>query len=196
MMYMHGVSKESKWRYAAVIVSILALVVGILLLMGRGPWGPSGEPGFISFNTDSQENSQRFLDAYTLTHLIHGVAFYLLFWLIGRRRGWSLGTRAVYAVALESFWEVIENTPLIIERYRAETLSLNYYGDSILNVVGDILACLLAFLLTSRLPIWVTALVVVAIEVLLAIFIRDNLTLNILLLVYPISAVKKWQLGI
>jgi hypothetical protein len=163
--------------------------------MGRTPWGPTGEPRFISFNTVSQENSQRFLDAYTLTHLIHGVGFYLVLWLVGRRRGWSLGARAVGAVALESLWEVVENTPFIIERYRAATLSLDYYGDSILNVVGDIDACLLAFLAASRLPVWVTVLGVVAIEALLAISIRDNLTLNVLLLIYPIKAVRDWQLA-
>jgi hypothetical protein len=183
----------SPWVDGGIVAALILLAAGVLLAMGRTPWGPSGEPGLISLNVQSQENSQRFLDAYTFTHLLHGVGLYWLLWLVGRR--WSLGFRGVLAAGLEGTWEVFENTDLIINRYREATLSLHYYGDSVLNVSGDITAALLAFALAARLPTWVMVGGVVLIEAILALAIRDNLFLNILLLIYPIPSVQEWQLS-
>jgi hypothetical protein len=98
-------------------------------------------------------------------------------------------------VFLEGAWEIAENSPLIIDRYRTATVSLDYYGDSIVNSVSDVVAMMLGFWMARRFPVWVTAAFVVAVEILLAVIIRDNLTLNIIMLVHPIDAIKQWQLG-
>jgi hypothetical protein len=142
---------------------------------------------------NSSENSQHLSDWYTFTHIIHGFAFYGLWWLIGRR--WSLGTRLVGAMVVESGWEILENTDLVINRYREATISLDYYGDSVINSVSDILAMVSGFLLAARLPIWLTIALTVTMEAGLAYFIHDNLLLNILMLLYPLDAIRRWQTG-
>ncbi len=139
----------------------------------------------------SSENSQHISDWYTPSHVIHGFAFYGLLWLIGRR--WPIGLRLVLAIAIEAGWEIFENTDLVINRYREVTISLDYYGDSVLNSVCDILAMVAGFALASRLPVWVTIGLVIALELLVLYFIRDNLTLNIIMLIYPLEAIKAWQ---
>ena len=141
----------------------------------------------------SSENSQHISDWYTPSHVIHGFAFYGLLWLIGRR--WPIGLRLVLAIAIEAGWEIFENTDLVINRYREVTISLDYYGDSVLNSVCDILAMVAGFLIASRLPVWLTVALVVALELVVLYFIRDNLTLNIIMLIYPLDAIKAWQAG-
>ena len=178
----------SRYNKVLIIVaagaSIIALTVIILLSMGRTPWGPTEVFGFWSGDTLSQNNSQRLFDPYTFTHILHGVGFYLILrFLIPRL---SLGARGLMAVSAEAIWEIVENSSVIIERYRAATLSLNYYGDSVVNSVGDIIVAALAFYLAARLPVWVTVSGVILIEIILALIIRDNLSLNILMLIYPI----------
>ena len=177
-----------------VVVSILIMLgAAAELSMGRQLWGVNGKPGLWSGDIWSEHNSQYFTDPYTLTHVTHGILFYGLLSLLFKSLPSS--TRLLVATGMESAWEVLENSAPVIERYRAETISLDYYGDSVVNSVGDILACILGFLLASRLPKRATIIGTIAFEILLAVVIRDNLSLNILMLIRPSRAVRTWQLG-
>ena len=161
--------------------------------MGRPLTYRHGPVRLWSGNVQSDQNSQQIADPYTFTHFEHGALFYGLTWLV--MRGASVGSRAVTAVAIEAAWEAYENTDAVIERYRTETISLGYYGDSIINSLADIAACLIGFFLAWRLPTRVTVGWIVAVELILAFWIRDNLFLNILMLVRPLDAVRQWQMG-
>jgi hypothetical protein len=161
--------------------------------MGRRAWGVSGIPGFWSGDIWSSHNSQFLFDPYTFTHITHGFLFYGALALLFRNS--PILTRLIVTVALEGGWEILENTNMIIERYRAETVSLNYFGDSIVNSMGDIVACMFGFFLASRLPARISLLIVVAFEIVLLLWTRDNLTLNIIMLLHPSAAIKAWQIG-
>lgn len=143
--------------------------------------------------TFSSENSQHLTDWYTPSHVIHGILFYAGLWLVAKRL--PLGLRALVALVVEVGWEVIENTPWIIGRYREVTVSLDYFGDSVINSTFDALAMLVGFFLASRLPIWASIAMVVILELVVGAFVRDNLTLNVIMLVYPIEAIRLWQAG-
>jgi hypothetical protein len=143
--------------------------------------------------TVSSENSQHVADWYTPSHVIHGFLFYGLMWLVARRI--PLGVRLTLATALESGWEILENTPLIINRYREATIALDYYGDSVLNSTSDIFFMAAGFTIASRAPAWATIAAGVALELFVLAMIRDNLTLNILMLVWPLDGVRQWQAG-
>jgi hypothetical protein len=139
----------------------------------------------------SSENSQHILDWYSFTHVLHGFWLYLFTWLALPRA--SVAARLALAVLCEGAWEVLENSSFVIERYRAGTISLNYYGDSIVNSVSDTLSMMAGFALAWRLPVWGIIACGILIEATLIYFIRDNLLLNILMLIYPSDAIKAWQ---
>jgi len=176
-----------------IVVAIILLTAGWLLWIGREPICKCGYVKLWHGVVVSSENSQHISDWYTPSHIIHGFLFFGLLWLIARRL--SFGWRLVIATVIEAAWEVLENSDTIIERYRAVTISLDYYGDSVLNVVADILAMVLGFFLASRLPVWVTVALIVLFEATTIWLIRDGLALNVLMLVWPVDAVGAWQAG-
>lgn len=139
----------------------------------------------------SSGNSQHIADWYTLSHIIHGFLFYGLTYVIGRR--WSMATRLGFATLIECGWEILENSSFIINRYREATISLDYFGDSILNSMCDVIAMVIGFYLASRLPTRATIVAAIAMELLALYVIRDNLTLNVVMLVHPIDAIRTWQ---
>ena len=174
-------------------IGLVAAAAGTQLAMGREPMCTCGYIKLWHGIVVSSGNSQHIADWYTFTHVIHGIVFYALAWLVARRL--PIRWRLVIAVAVESAWEVFENTPFVIDRYRAATIALDYYGDSVVNSIADIAAMAVGFWLAARVRRWASVALVVAIEAVLAATIRDNLMLNILMLIHPVEAVRQWQLG-
>jgi hypothetical protein len=182
-------------RAAALLVAGLAVgAAGIIeFSLGREPICTCGSVKLWHGVTESAENSQHLSDWYTPSHVIHGMAFFALTWLIARRL--PLEWRFAIAVIVEAAWEVFENTPFVIDRYRAATISLDYYGDSIVNSMSDIGSMMVGFAFAAHAPRWVTVTAVIVMELGVAAIIRDNLFLNILMLIHPFEAVKAWQAG-
>jgi hypothetical protein len=183
---------RSGWKFLSIGVAILLLHATILHAMGRIAWCKCGFAIWTS-HAWSNDTSQDLADPYSFTHVIHGIAFYGLLYVVARRL--SVNQRLIVAMLIEVGWELLENSPPIIQRYRAATASLDYVGDSILNSVGDVLSCVLGFWLASRLSVRASVILIVLIEVGLLATIRDNLTLNLIMLLHPVPALKHWQLG-
>jgi hypothetical protein len=180
------------WRNVAfAALAILAVQAAVLLALGRVPICQCGTIKLWHGDVLSSENSQHILDWYSFTHVIHGFGFYLFGRLLLPNT--AVTTRLLLAIMLEASWEIIENTSFVIERYRAATISLSYYGDSVVNSLSDTLMALLGFALAYRLPVIATIALALAIEVVLAFWIRDNLTLNIVMLIHPFDAIREWQ---
>ena len=178
----------------------VALAAGaILLAMGRVPICACGTVKLWHGVVQSSENSQHIADWYSFSHVIHGLLFYFFAHILWRRWKWFGGRPAVWAlpiaVAFEAFWELLENSPTIIDRYRAVTVSFDYYGDSVLNSLSDIGFMALGFWLASKLPVWASVALALVFELFTLAAVRDNLTLNIVMLVWPLDAVRQWQAG-
>ncbi len=170
---------------------IFVAAAAILLAMGRNPICTCGTVDLWVGARDSPKTSQMLADWYSLSHIVHGLLFYALLWLVARR--WPVERRFLAALLVEAAWEVTENTPMIIDRYRATTAALGYTGDSVINSLSDITMMALGFLLARKLPVWAAIVLVLALEVIPLFTIRDNLTLNVWQLIAPNKALQAWQ---
>lgn len=178
-------------RPVAATLLAVAAAAAILWLMGRPLlykgglielWGPAGP-----------KQSQMLLDWYSLSHLVHGFLFYAVLHVMAKR--WKLPERLLAATLVEAAWEIVENSPVIIDRYREATIALGYRGDTILNSLSDIVMMIAGFLIARRVPVWASVMIVLVLELVPLAIIRDNLTLNVWMLLAPDAAVRAWQAG-
>ena len=181
-------------RLHAALATLILLATGLIeWASGRPPLCPCGHVRLWTGTVHGPENSQQIADWYSLSHVLHGLLFYGALSAMVRR--WSVGARLVVAMAIEASWELLENSPIIIDRYRAATMAWGYSGDSILNSMSDIAFMALGFVIARRSPLWGSVALGVALELIALAAIRDNLTLNILMLVHPVDAIRVWQGG-
>lgn len=175
------------WLHAVVAI---ALVVA-LRLEDRLWWCACGRWNLWSSDVWGPHNSQHLVDPYAFTHVLHGIGFWWILRLVAPR--WSVWWQSLATAVLEAAWEVWENSPFIIERYR-QTAAQGYLGDTVFNGVGDLLACVAGFWIAQRIGWRWSIALFVATEIVLALWIRDGLLLNVLMLIWPIEAIKAWQM--
>lgn len=178
-------------RAAFASLVVVAAAAAILLAMGRTPICTCGSVELWVASRDSAKTSQMLADWYSLSHVVHGLLFYAALWLVARR--WPVEWRFVTALLIESSWEVIENTPWVIDRYRTATAALGYNGDSVLNSLSDIAMTAVGFLAARRLPLWAAIALLLALELVPLLVIRDNLTLNLWMPLAPNDWLRVWQ---
>lgn len=182
-------SRRNVWL--AVALALLAAQLLILYIMGRLPICDCGYVKLFEPGVNTSGNSQHLADWYTPSHIIHGFLFYGFAWLLFRSKPFAF--RLSFAVLIEAAWEIAENSPMVIDRYRTATMALGYSGDSILNSGLDTVFMALGFLFAARAPVWLTVIIAIAFELATLYIIRDNLTLNVLMLAWPVDAIKTWQ---
>jgi hypothetical protein len=184
-----------RFRLRALVLGVLAVVlvtIAVEAWMGRLWFGPDGRFGWLETDIWSSSQSQRVFDPYSFSHLLHGLGFYAFMWLVAKKH--SISARFLGAVMLEGVWEILENSPMIIDRYREYTIAQGYIGDSILNSVSDIVMAAIGFVIAWRLTLLQSLAFVVVTELVMLALIRDNLTLNIVMLVWPLDSIRAWQM--
>ena len=184
--------RRHAWIVAAAL-AILVITAGVELRMGRLPFGPDGRFGFWEGNIWSVEQSQRLADPYSFSHVVHGFLFYGLLWLVARRV--PVRYRFLMAVLLEASWEILENSPIIINRYRSVTIALGYEGDSVLNSLSDVAMMSLGFAIAQKARLRWSIVAVLLMELGMLLCVRDNLTLNVIMLIHPVQTIKAWQMA-
>ena len=186
---------ETRKDYLPWLLMLCAFAVAVVVenFEGRVWWCQAGDYLPWSWDIWSRHNSQHLVDQYSFTHILHGI---LEFWLIGLVfRRVPLAWRLLIAVMIESTWEIVENSSYVIERYRTATISLDYFGDSIINSLSDITACATGFVIAYKLRFWRSLALFVVTEIVLIFWIHDSLLINIIMLIYPVEAIKHWQIG-
>lgn len=190
---MQWLDRIPAWAYIVVGAALIALSGFLLHLEGHVFICKCGYVKLWQGIVQSSENSQHISDWYTFSHIIHGFGFYWIFRRLFKK--FPVRLRGMLAIIPEAAWEVFENSDFIINRYREATISLDYFGDSVINSMADVAAMVVGFYFASRLPVWVTVAITIFLEIFTMYFIRDNLTLNIIMLLYPFQAIKQWQMG-
>ena len=177
------------------ILTVMAVcsMTAVLYAQGRIWWCKLGDYNPWTSEAWGTHTSQHFLDPYAFTHVLHGVALFWIVSLIFKKQNFAW--RFFVVILLESAWEILENSNFIIEKYRENTASLDYFGDSILNSIGDVFVCGIGVFIAEKLKFWRSLVFFLLTEIVLLIWIRDGLILNIIMLIHPIEAVKKWQMG-
>jgi hypothetical protein len=178
-------------RAAIAAFLIIAAAAAILLAMGRHPICTCGTIDLWVGTRDSPKTSQMLADWYSFSHIVHGFIFYFVLWLIARR--FPIEWRFLTALVIETAWEITENTPFVIDRYRTATAALGYNGDSVINSISDILMMCVGFLLARKLPVWASVALVLVLELIPLFVIRDNLALNVWMLLAPNHSIAAWQ---
>jgi len=180
-------------RSIAYILIIFIVAGAILYTMGRPLICTCGTVELWVSSSTSAKTSQMLADWYSPSHFLHGLIFYAGLWLVARK--WTIERRFFVALLVETFWEILENSPMIIDRYREATVAIGYTGDSVINSLSDIAMMAIGFAAARRLPTWVSLLLLVVLELIPLLVIRDNLTLNVWMLLAPSDAIRAWQAG-